>query len=103
MDSATGIGRNSGTACLLVLMNAAFQIVLACYGVYAGIRLVKIKPHALMTAKVFLIAVLIYNLLMFVVTLVAEHRGNMRMDQLVKRESWQRCIRSWVVGLPHNV
>lgn len=69
-----------------VLMNAAFQILLACYGVYAGIRLVKIKPHAVMTAKVFLIALLVYNLLMFVITLVAEHRGNMKMDRLVKGE-----------------
>jgi hypothetical protein len=69
-----------------VLMDAVFRIVLACYGVYAGTRLVKIKPHAVRTAKVFLIAVLVYNLLMFVITLVAEHRGNMIMDQLVKGE-----------------
>jgi len=70
-----------------VLMDAVFRIVLASYGVYAGTRLVKIKPHAVRTAKVFLIAVLVYNLLMFVIiTLVAEHRGSMTMDQLVKGE-----------------
>jgi hypothetical protein len=67
-------------------MDAVFRIVLACYGVYAGTRLVKIKPHAVRTAKVFLIAVLVYNFLMFVITLVAEHRGNTTMDQLVKGE-----------------
>jgi hypothetical protein len=69
-----------------VLGDAVFRIVLACYGVYAGTRLVKMKPHAIRTAKAFLIAVLVYNLLMFVMTLVAEHRGNVTMNQLVKGE-----------------
>lgn len=69
-----------------VSIDAVFRIVLACYGVYAGTRLVKIKPHAVRTAKVFLVFVLVYDLLMFAITIVAEHRGNATADQLVTGE-----------------
>jgi nitrate reductase NapE component len=69
-----------------VLADVVLHIALACYGVYAGIRLLKIKPHAVRTAKVFLVAVFAYNLLLFVVTLIAEHQGNTTMDSLVKGE-----------------
>lgn len=75
-----------GSLVYWVLVEAAIRVVLACYGVYAGIKLLKIKPHAVRTAKVFLVAVFVYNLLLFVLTLVAEHRGNTTMDQLVKGE-----------------
>lgn len=69
-----------------VLIDTTVHIMLACGGIYAGIKLLKTKPHAVRTAKVFLLAVFAYNLLMFVLTLVAEHRGNTTMDNLVKGE-----------------
>lgn len=69
-----------------VLVETASVIALMCYGVYAGLKLLKIRPGAVRTAKTFLIAVFVYNLGVFVITLVAEHRGNPRVDDLVTAE-----------------
>jgi hypothetical protein len=69
-----------------VLIETAAVIALMCYGIYAGLKLLKIRPRAVRTAKTFLIAVFVYNLGMFVITLVAQHRGNTRMDDLVTAE-----------------
>jgi hypothetical protein len=69
-----------------VLIETASVIGLMCYGIYAGLKLLKIRPGAVRTTKIFLIAVFVYNLGVFVITLVADHRGDTRMDDLVAAE-----------------
>jgi len=64
----------------------AIDIGLMCCGIYAGIKLLKIKPGAVRTAKLFLVGVLAYNLVIFVLTLIAEHRGSTRLDDAVTAE-----------------
>jgi hypothetical protein len=69
-----------------MLINMAVGISLMCCGTYAGIKLLKIKPGAVRTTKVFLVSVFTYNVAMFVLTLTAEHRGNTRLGDAVSAE-----------------
>jgi hypothetical protein len=64
----------------------AVGLALACCGIYAGTKLLKIKPGAVRAAKTFLIVVSGYNFVEFVLTLVAEHQGNTKMDRAVTAE-----------------
>ncbi len=69
-----------------VLIETASVIALMCYGIYAGLKLLKIRHGAVRTAKTFLIAVFVFNVGVFVFTLIAEQRGNTRMDDSVTAE-----------------
>lgn len=61
-------------------------LALAFYGVYGGIKLLKIRPGAVRTVKIFLVGVLVYNAAMFVLTLIAEHRTKTKLDSAVTAE-----------------
>jgi hypothetical protein len=81
-----GSAEVAGPTVYWVLIDMAVGVALACCGIYAGIKLLKIKPGAVRTAKTFLIVVFGYNFAEFVLTLVAEHRGNTKMDDAVTAE-----------------
>jgi hypothetical protein len=69
-----------------LLISMAIGIGLMCCGINAGMKLLKIKPGAVRTTKAFLAGVLGYNLVTFILTLIAEHRGNTRLDEAVTAE-----------------
>ena len=68
------------------LISAAVEVFLMYCGFRAGMKLLRVKQHAVRTTKMFLVGVLAYNLLMFTLTLVAEHRRNTSLDDVVAAE-----------------
>jgi hypothetical protein len=79
-------GELSKSVIYWTLISMIFGVSLMSCGIYAGMKLIKIKPGAVRTTKIFLVGVFVYNLAMFVLTLLAEHRGNMRLDDAVTAE-----------------
>jgi hypothetical protein len=79
-------GETSRLVIYWMLINMAVGVSLLCCGIYAGMKLLKIKPGAVRTTKAFLVGVFAYNLVIFVFTLIAEHRGNRGLDDAVTAE-----------------
>jgi len=59
-------GLTRGTA-----LEAAITLLLICFGIYAGVRLWKIKPKAVRLAKWYLVALVIYSVLVLLANLGA--------------------------------
>lgn len=68
------------------LVVITIEVALGCFAVYAGLKLLKIKPRAVRTAKIFLAGVFVFNLAMFVLSLVVEHRASIKLNSSVDAE-----------------